>query len=123
MEGAFGALYTNTPFLFLSPDNPEQDTKNFCQESPEVGLREDFTTIQDPDFEYIKELLTNNTLWELDAKKRKANIRSSSSLTVVKLVNSLQCSYIIDFPKIDIILKCVGFVDAKRLTVNCSIQN
>ena len=69
---AFGALYTNTPFLFLSPDNPEQDTKNFCQESPEVGLREDFTTIQEPDHEYIKELLTNNSLWKLDAKKRKA---------------------------------------------------
>ena len=68
---AFGALYTNKAFLFLSPDNPEQDIKNYCPESPEVDLRKHFSTLEEPDALYLRELLTNTKHWESDAKKRK----------------------------------------------------
>ena len=68
---AFGALYTDRPFLFLSPENPEQDKKNYCPKSPEVHLRNYFSTIEKPDSANLIKLLTNAKHWELDAEIRK----------------------------------------------------
>ena len=68
---AFGALYTDRQFIFLSPDNPEQDKKNYCIESPEVELRKYFSTIEEPDAVYLRELLANTKHWEQDKAIRK----------------------------------------------------
>ena len=68
---AFGALYTDKPFIFLSPDNPAQDKKNYCSESPEVELRKYFSTIEKPNVTYLKEILSDTKHWVLDTEKRK----------------------------------------------------
>ena len=68
---AFGALYTDRPLLFLSPDNPDQDKINYCLESPEVELRKYFLTVDKPDSNYLKEMLANKKHWKLDEAVRK----------------------------------------------------
>ena len=64
-------MYRETSTLYFSPENPEQDKKNYCPKSPEVHLRKYFSTIEKPDSANLIKLLTNAKHWELDAEIRK----------------------------------------------------
>ena len=119
---AFGALYTDRPFLFLSPENPEQDKTNYCPNSPEVHLRNYFSTIDKPDSDYLRKLLTNAKHWELDAEIRKKKFleffepnRGKSGKCAVQVLKH-------NLFEVEIILKCVVSADVYTVDQAYSIQ-
>ena len=66
----FGALYCDKPIIFLSPDNPDKDLKNYSPNSPEVLLRNESLVITDENSYEISLLLQDPNLWREDCKKR-----------------------------------------------------
>ena len=59
---AFGALYTDKPVIFLSPDKPEQDD-NYSPDSPEVELRESFPTLDKCSTSELRKKLNDDSFW------------------------------------------------------------
>jgi len=60
---AFGALYVDKPIIFLSPDNPERDSRNYSSESPEVELRSHFLTFDKCTTIEITRKLNDQAFW------------------------------------------------------------